>query len=315
MKAFISYSHIDERFVKRLHTHLSQLKRDGLISTWYDREITAGSVLDEVISQNLENSDLFIAITSPDFLNSSYCYETEMARAIEKHNSNQMRVLPIIVEPCDWMNSPLSQFRASPTDGKPISTWSNHNLAFLDVIGDLRRLAKSPANKSTPDAKIKKTKASPASKMSNLRMKRDFDKIEKIQFKKAAFIEIANSLKTWCEEANSVEGISALFESQSDSRFFVTLVNKNKSNAAAERTVYISEGSFFGSQINTLNNRSDSSTSSNGGYSVDADDYQIFLSNQFAMSSNRERKMTPLDAADEIWADMMNAVGIEYASE
>ena len=315
MKAFISYSHIDERYVKRLHTHLSQLKREGLISTWYDREIAAGSILDDVIGTNLESSDLFIAITSPDFLNSTYCYEKEMNRAIEKHSSNEIHIVPIIVEPCDWLNSPLSQFRATPIDGKPISTLSNQNTAFLDVINDLRNLVTSAVQKSVAVSARKKAAPVTKSKISNLRIKRDFDKIEKIKFKKSAFVEIADNLEKWCNEVNSVEGISALYETQNDARFFITLVNKNKSNAVAERTVYVSEGSYMGSQISILNNRSDSTSSSNGGYAVDADDYQLFLTNHFSMTSSREKKMTPLDAANEIWGEMMKSIGIEYANE
>jgi len=317
MKAFISYSHIDERYVKRLHTHLSQLKRDGHINTWYDREISAGGILNEEIRQNLDSSDIFIAITSPDFLGSSYCYDKEMTWAIERHELNNMRIVPIIVEPCDWLNSPLSKFRATPTDGKPISSWSNQNNAFLEVINDLRAITK-------PSTKIKEVKHhSPTpnkgqrpeavSKMSNLRVKKDFDKIEKVEFKKTAYSEIAETLKQWCTEANDVEGLRAKFEMNGENRFFVTLVNKAKSNATSERTVYTSEGSSFGSGINILNSRSDSSTSSNGSYSVNADDYHLFLSSLFSMLGNREKKMTPLDAANEIWNAMMRDVGIDYA--
>ena len=43
MRAFISYSHRDERWLERLTTHLSVLRRDGRIEDWFDREILAGS--------------------------------------------------------------------------------------------------------------------------------------------------------------------------------------------------------------------------------------------------------------------------------
>jgi len=317
MKAFISYSHIDERYVKRLHTHLSQLKRDGHINTWYDREISAGGVLNEEIRQNLEGSDIFIAITSPDFLESPYCYDKEMKWAFEKHEINEMRIVPIIVEPCDWLNSPLSKFRATPTDGKPISSWSNQNTAFLEVTNDLRAITKPTANPKEKATAASTSdhieKSATASKMSNLRVKKDFDKIDKIEFGRAAFIEISEKLSQWCDEASSVDGLKAKFEMIGDNRFFVTLVNKTKSNSTSERTVYNAEGGTFIKGINVLNSRSDSSTSSNGSYSVNADDYNLFLSNLFSMHGNREKKMTPLDAANEIWNAMMRDVGIDYA--
>jgi len=39
---FFSYAHRDKGFRDRLEEHLSNLKYRGLITTWYDREISAG---------------------------------------------------------------------------------------------------------------------------------------------------------------------------------------------------------------------------------------------------------------------------------
>jgi len=71
-KAFISYSHRDEKALGRLHTHLAMLRRENLIMTWYDREILAGDEIDREVSSNLRDSDLFLALVSPGFLDSNY---------------------------------------------------------------------------------------------------------------------------------------------------------------------------------------------------------------------------------------------------
>jgi len=42
---FFSYSHKDEDLRNELEIHLSGLKRQGVISTWHDRRITAGREL------------------------------------------------------------------------------------------------------------------------------------------------------------------------------------------------------------------------------------------------------------------------------
>lgn len=89
MKAFISYSHLDEHLLQRLHVHLAMLRRDGGISEWYDREIRAGGDIDREVSIHLEVCDIFLALLSPDFLNSKYCYEKEMAHAIERHDRDR----------------------------------------------------------------------------------------------------------------------------------------------------------------------------------------------------------------------------------
>lgn len=128
-KVFISYAHEDAKVVERLHKHLAVLRREGRISEWVDREILVGGVVDREISENLDSSDIFLPIDSPNFLNSNYCYEKEMARAIERHEAGKMRIAPIIAEPCEWLETRLKQFKATPKDGTPISDWTNPNTA------------------------------------------------------------------------------------------------------------------------------------------------------------------------------------------
>jgi hypothetical protein len=140
MNAFFSYSHPDIDALQRLKTHCSVLLREGKITLWFDREITAGSLFSRQISAQLESSDLFIPLVSPDFLSSHYCYNREMKRAIERSRRGVMTIVPVILEPCDWKSSPLRHFKALPRDGKAISTWSNENEALLDVVTELRRL-------------------------------------------------------------------------------------------------------------------------------------------------------------------------------
>ena len=112
MKAFISYSHKDTQAVDRLHTHLASLRREGLIEAWYDRNILAGDPIDTEIDRELESCRLFLILVTPDFLESDYCVNREMRRALERHDLGEARVVPIIVEPCDWTSSLLRQLRS-----------------------------------------------------------------------------------------------------------------------------------------------------------------------------------------------------------
>lgn len=77
-KAFISYSHADELALERLVKHLAVLLREKTLVQWFDQKILAGGTIDAEISKQLEACDLFLALVSPDFLASNYCYEREM---------------------------------------------------------------------------------------------------------------------------------------------------------------------------------------------------------------------------------------------
>jgi len=149
VRLFISYSHKDEELRKELETHLALLKRQGVISSWDDRRITAGSDLNEAISSVLESSQIILLLVSARFLDSDYCYEKEMKRALEKHEDGSAVVIPVILHPCDWVSAPFRHLRATPTDGKPVSMHANQHEAFAIVAKDVREAAMSvPAAES-----------------------------------------------------------------------------------------------------------------------------------------------------------------------
>jgi hypothetical protein len=64
---FFSYSHKDEDLRNELETHLGLLKRQGIISAWHDRRITAGSDFNEAISAELEKAGIILLLISANF--------------------------------------------------------------------------------------------------------------------------------------------------------------------------------------------------------------------------------------------------------
>src|SRR5205814_513347 len=96
---FFSYSHKDEDLRDQLEVHLAMLKHDGIIESWHDRKIPAGDELDTSIDAKLDEADVILLLVSPDFLASRYCYEREMARAMQRHAEGSARVIPVILRP------------------------------------------------------------------------------------------------------------------------------------------------------------------------------------------------------------------------
>jgi TIR domain len=139
-KAFLSYSHRDERFRKALEAHLAMLKRNGVLGLWHDRRIGPGENLDDEIDSNLRTADLILLLVSPDFIASDYCYSTELRLAMELHAAGKARVVPVILRPVEWSDAPFSKMMALPTDGKPISTWRNRDEAYVDVARGIRKV-------------------------------------------------------------------------------------------------------------------------------------------------------------------------------
>lgn len=232
MRAFISYSHHDKAALERFHVHLKNLTRDGHIETWYDRDILAGGRLDTEIAWELEAADLFLLLVSPDFIASDYCVEREMKRALERHAAGNVRVIPIIVEDCDWKAmGKLRQLKAVPTDGKAISEWANPNTAYLNVVQELRRIIEA---ENTPAAAAKVVlepfAARPA--MARYRAKREFDEIDRGDFRDAAFAAIKEYFRRATEEIDSIDGLRGRFTDRGATSFGATVMNGGQRNGA-----------------------------------------------------------------------------------
>jgi tetratricopeptide (TPR) repeat protein len=157
ISVFISYAHEDEALLKQLQTHLSLLQRQGLIATWYDRELVAGTNWAGVIDERLEQASIILLLVSADFLASDYCYKNEMMRALERHDAGQARVLPIIVRTVYWKGAPFARLQVLPTDARAVTDWDNSDKAWTDVvigirraIADLTLLPASTAHKALP---------------------------------------------------------------------------------------------------------------------------------------------------------------------
>ena len=148
MKLFISYSHRDDRYREQLETHLSSLRRQGVIADWHDRKIMPGEEWRDAIDQNLDAADCVLLLVTPDFLASDYCYSIEMQRALAKHKEGRVLVIPVIVRPADWQHPPLNDLEALPKDAKPVVEWPRRDRAWLNVAEGIRlALAPSPPAK------------------------------------------------------------------------------------------------------------------------------------------------------------------------
>jgi hypothetical protein len=176
---FFAYSHADENLRDQLEKHLSGLQRQGIISSWHDRRITAGAELSEAIDSHLDTADTILLLISPDFIASDYCYEREMNRALERHQKGEARVIPVILRPCDWHDLPFGKLLAAPTDSRPITMWPNIDQAFLDVVIAIKHALKELGQKPTTNTQRGVAAASSALvgsqeplRSSNLRIKK-----------------------------------------------------------------------------------------------------------------------------------------------
>ncbi|MDM2928487.1 TIR domain-containing protein [Citrobacter sp. Cm046] len=131
IRVFISYSHDDKEHKENI---LKYLKPNQNMEIWYDKELMAGDVFDDVISSKIEESDVFIFLITQDFLTSKYCIDIEVSKALERKSLDDgLRIIPVVLDYCTFKKSNLSKFNALPNDAKPVKSYQNINQAYLEI--------------------------------------------------------------------------------------------------------------------------------------------------------------------------------------
>lgn len=136
---FFSYAHEDELLRDQLAKHLRNLERQQMITAWHDRCITAGKEWAGQIDQHLNTAHIILLLISVDFIDSDYCYDVELTRAMERHAAGEARVIPVILRSCDWSGTSFAKLQALPRNAKPVRDWRNQDQAFLDIAKGIRK--------------------------------------------------------------------------------------------------------------------------------------------------------------------------------
>ena len=306
-KIFFSYSHADEELADMLQKHLAAMKNSGLITTWHDRCVRAGDDFGQEIDKNLDDADVILLLISSDFIASRYCYEIEMARAIERHEANEARVIPVILRPCDWHDTPFGKLLAAPKDGKPVRKWPDLDEAFLDVVNAIKVAVKKPGRTAPQPEKADATISEVLTdrpRSANLRVKKSFTEADKDQFLDDAF----DLMKRYFE--NSLIELAARYPELSsryrlvDANRFTAVIYRNGEDIARCKIML---GGMFGKGITYSSNDRADDNSCNESLSVETDDQHIFLSAMgMPFSGNAaNKKLTAEGAAEYYWSILM----------
>ena len=154
IEVFFSYAHEDEELRDELAKHLKLLERQKVISAWYDRDISAGDDWKQEIEQRLNSADVILLLISADFLASDFCWGVELKRAMERHETVQARVIPIILREVDWKGAPFGKLQALPKNAEPVTNWANSDQAFADIARGIRKAVSELKQQGKLDADL-----------------------------------------------------------------------------------------------------------------------------------------------------------------
>lgn len=311
---FFSYSHDDESYRDRLEKHLSPLRHEGLIESWHDRRILAGTDLNTEIDSHINSADIILLLVSASFLSSHYCYSIEMQRAMERHHAKEARVIPVIVHACDWTNTPIGKLLAAPKDGKPIASWAIPDEAYLDVarqiravVNDINGNSSSISQPIATSANLTQPIVDAPFRSSNLRLAKTFSDYDCDQFYQESFQFIAKYFDaSLAELKNRNPGINTQFR-QIDANTFTATIYMSGTRKS-ECAINLGTGVISGKGITYSSDASVRGTNSyNEILFVETDDQSMYLKLTGMWNfKNSDAGLSQEGAAEAFWGILMS---------
>lgn len=119
---FICYGHEDLRWRDRLVAALEARNTAERFEIWYDEiGIEVGHDWHRAISARLEAASIAILLISKDFLNSKYIRDHELPSMLSRRANQEIEVLPVVIEPCDWEQQEWLTRIQIYRDGRPLA--------------------------------------------------------------------------------------------------------------------------------------------------------------------------------------------------
>jgi hypothetical protein len=157
IEIFFSYAHEDEALMDEVRRQLVVYDRRNVIEKWHDRKIQPGSEWAGQIDERLQRARIILLFVSPHFMESDYCYDVEMGEALRRHESGLATVIPIVLRPCPWTDSPIGTLQALPQDGRAITLWQNRDEASLSVAQGVMSVVRSINDPGATGSKAPRT--------------------------------------------------------------------------------------------------------------------------------------------------------------
>lgn len=140
---FISYSHKDNSWMKRMRTMLQPLERSRSIEVWDDeRRIAAGTDWADEIDRGLKRARVGVLLVSRHFLASEFIHEKELPAILAARQEGLLDVLWVYLSPCLVSETELDNIQAAhrPMAALTSMTESEQEDALLQVANKIAEI-------------------------------------------------------------------------------------------------------------------------------------------------------------------------------
>jgi predicted GTPase len=149
---FISYSHADQKWQKRLKLHLESLNFDeNRVVIWDDTQIATGEQWKQSLIVALHAARVAILLISASYLASPFVKRVELPKILRRARTEGLRIMPVILRSCQFGRTSLAEFQAlNPSASLESMTPSQREAMWCKLTDEIRVLF-TEANDGKPE--------------------------------------------------------------------------------------------------------------------------------------------------------------------
>ena len=142
-QVFVSYSHQDADWLKRIRKFLDPLEQRGLLNIWADTEIQVGAQWLDVIRKALESANVALFLVTQDFLSSAFIRNEELAKLLAKAQEQGLLVIWIAVKSSTVDDTLLAKFQAANDPKFPLAslTEAQQDQVLVEIYEKIKKVA------------------------------------------------------------------------------------------------------------------------------------------------------------------------------
>jgi len=125
---FVSYSHEDEEWLKKIERVLSPLVQGQALELWTDKQIDPGAKWKQKIEEALARADLALLLVSPSFLASDFISKHELPPLLKRAEEQGAQILWIPVSDSLYTSTEIAAYEAIIDPKRPLDSFRGASL-------------------------------------------------------------------------------------------------------------------------------------------------------------------------------------------